>query len=58
RRFSGTTRKTLVADLKSVLAPAYATRAREIASRMTQPAESIATAADLLEKAARREGFG
>ena len=58
RRFSGTTPKTLVADLRSILTPAYAARAREIASRMTKPAESVATAADLLEKAARREGFG
>ncbi|WP_369803264.1 glycosyltransferase, partial [Mycobacterium sp. E2699] len=58
RRFSSTTRKTLAADLRSVLAPAYAARARDIASRMTKPAESVATAADLLEKAARGEGFG
>ncbi|OBK43408.1 glycosyltransferase [Mycobacterium sp. 1081908.1] len=58
RRFSSTTRKTLVADLASILAPAYVSRARDIASRMTKPAESVANAADLLEKAARREGFG
>jgi UDP:flavonoid glycosyltransferase YjiC (YdhE family) len=58
RRFSSTNRNTLVGDLRSVLAPAYAGRAREIASRMTKPAESVATAADLLEKAARRGGFG
>jgi len=58
RRFSGTTRKTLATDLRSVLAPAYASRARDIASRMTKPAESVASAADLLEKAARRGGAG
>jgi UDP:flavonoid glycosyltransferase YjiC (YdhE family) len=58
RRFSSTNRKTLVADLRSVLAPAYAGRAREIASRMTKPAESVATAADLLEATARRGGGG
>jgi UDP:flavonoid glycosyltransferase YjiC (YdhE family) len=58
RRFSSTARKTLVADLSSVLAPAYVSRAREIASRMTKPAESVATAADLLEKTARRGSFG
>lgn len=58
RRFSSTTAKTLAGDLKSVLAPAYASRARDIASRMTKPAESVAGAADLLEKAARREVFG
>jgi len=54
RRFSSATRKTLVNDLGSILAPAYVGRAREIASRMTKPAESIATAADLLEATARR----
>ncbi|OBI12352.1 glycosyl transferase, partial [Mycobacterium sp. E2327] len=35
RRFSSTTRKTLVSDLRSVLAPAYVSRARDVASRMT-----------------------
>jgi UDP:flavonoid glycosyltransferase YjiC (YdhE family) len=58
RRFSSTTRKTLVTDLRSVLAPAYVGRARDVAAQMTKPTESVATAADLLEKAARREGFG
>lgn len=58
RRFSSTTRKTLVTDLRAVLAPAYVSRAREVASRMTKPAESVAGAADLLEKAARRESSG
>ncbi|OBA76646.1 glycosyl transferase [Mycobacterium sp. 1554424.7] len=58
RRFSSTTRKTLVTDLRSVLAPAYVGRARDVAAQLTKPAESVATAADLLEKAARREGFG
>jgi UDP:flavonoid glycosyltransferase YjiC (YdhE family) len=53
RRFSSVTCKTLVADLRSVLAPEYVGRAREIAARMTKPAESVATAADLLEAAAR-----
>ena len=36
-----------------ILAPQYVTRAREIATRMTKPAESVATAADLLENFAR-----
>jgi UDP:flavonoid glycosyltransferase YjiC (YdhE family) len=52
RRFQGTTGKTLVADLRRLLAPAYAARAHEIASQMTKPAESVARAADLLEKTA------
>jgi UDP:flavonoid glycosyltransferase YjiC (YdhE family) len=58
RRFQSTTAKTLVADLRQVLTPAYATRAREIASQMAKPAESIASAADLLEKTARLGRFG
>jgi len=58
RRFSTTTQKSLVADLRTILAPQYADRAREIASRMNKPTESVATAADLLENFAplRRVG--
>jgi UDP:flavonoid glycosyltransferase YjiC (YdhE family) len=58
RRFSSTTGKTLVADLRQVLTPAYAIRAREIASQMTKPAESVARAADLVEKTVRLGRFG
>ncbi|WP_441959174.1 glycosyltransferase [Mycolicibacterium houstonense] len=50
RRFSGTTEKTLVADLRTVLAPDYAARAREIAGRMTKAADSVMVTADLVEK--------
>ena len=53
RRFSSTSRESLVADLRTVLAWQYAARAREIAARMTTPAESIAAAADLVEDFAR-----
>ena len=53
RRFSSTTRESLVADLRTILAPQYITRAREIATRMTKPTESVANAADLLENFAR-----
>ncbi|MBY0291202.1 MAG: glycosyltransferase [Mycobacteriaceae bacterium] len=53
RRFSATTRETLIADLRTILAPPYAARAREVASQMTKPADSAATVADLLEKSAR-----
>jgi UDP:flavonoid glycosyltransferase YjiC (YdhE family) len=49
RRFSTATEKSLVADLRTVLAPEYAARARQIATRMTEPAKSAAGAADLLE---------
>jgi UDP:flavonoid glycosyltransferase YjiC (YdhE family) len=58
RRFSVTTQQSLVADLRTVLAPEYAARAREIATRMTQPAESVAAAADLVENFARSRRVG
>jgi UDP:flavonoid glycosyltransferase YjiC (YdhE family) len=52
RRFSDTTQESLVADLESILAPQYITRAREVAAKMTEPRESVASAADLVEDAA------
>ena len=58
RRFSTTTEKSLVADLRTILAPEYATRAREIATRMTKPAESVAAAADRAENFARLRRVG
>ncbi|MGZ3337834.1 MAG: glycosyltransferase, partial [Isosphaeraceae bacterium] len=53
RRFSTTTRESLVADLRTILAPQYVTRACEIATRMTKPSASVANAADLVEEFAR-----
>jgi UDP:flavonoid glycosyltransferase YjiC (YdhE family) len=53
RRFSSTTRESLVADLRRILAPQHVTRAREIATGMTKPAESVTAAADLLEMTLR-----
>ena len=58
REFLATTQETLVADLRSVLTPQCATRAREVAARMTKPAQSVARAADLLEDAVRRGRSG
>ncbi|MGN6337631.1 glycosyltransferase [Mycobacterium sp.] len=58
RRFSSTSQQSLVADLRTILAPEYAVRARAIASRMTKTHESVATAADLLEKFARQRRVG
>jgi UDP:flavonoid glycosyltransferase YjiC (YdhE family) len=58
RRFSATTRKSLVADLRTILAPQCLTRARELATRMTKPTESVATAADLVEDFARLRRVG
>ncbi|NTY62693.1 nucleotide disphospho-sugar-binding domain-containing protein [Mycolicibacterium sphagni] len=53
RRFSGTTEKTLVADLRTILDPEYAARTRELATRLTTPSESVVAAAKLLEDFAR-----
>jgi UDP:flavonoid glycosyltransferase YjiC (YdhE family) len=53
RRFSNTNRESLVGDLRRILEPDYATRARALAARMTKPAESVSTAADLVENFAR-----
>jgi len=58
RRFSTTTEKSLVADLRRILAPQYLNRARELATRMTQPAESVTAAADLVENFARSSRAG
>jgi UDP:flavonoid glycosyltransferase YjiC (YdhE family) len=54
RPFAASTLDSLVADLRSILTPQYVIRAREVAAQMTRPAESIASAADLLEDTARR----
>jgi len=58
RRFSTVTHESLVADLRIILAPQYVARAREIATRMTKPAESVTAAADLLEAFARQRRAG
>jgi UDP:flavonoid glycosyltransferase YjiC (YdhE family) len=58
RRFSATTLESLVADLRRILAPEYVTRAREIATQMTKPAESVGRAADLVEDFARLRRVG
>lgn len=58
RRFSSTTEKSLVSDLRTILAPQYAARAREIATRMTESDKSVAAAADLVEEFARLKAIG
>lgn len=55
RRFSDTTSESLVADLRRILVPNYATRARELATKMTKPGESVTKAADLFEASVRRK---
>lgn len=57
RSFSTTTRESLVADLSQILSPEYVARAREFAGRMTEPAKSVASTADLLEKFASARHF-
>jgi UDP:flavonoid glycosyltransferase YjiC (YdhE family) len=54
RPFSQTSQESLVADLRLILNPHFATRAREVATHMTKPAESLRMAADLLEHTARQ----
>jgi UDP:flavonoid glycosyltransferase YjiC (YdhE family) len=49
RRFSTATEKSLVADLQRIVTPEYVARARELATRMTKPAESVSAAAGSVE---------
>lgn len=53
RRFSTTTEKTLIRDLRRLLTPSYTMQARKIARRMTKAADSAAAAADRVEGFAR-----
>ena len=54
RPFSQTSQESLVADLRLILTPHFATRAGEVATYMTKSAESLGMAADLLEHTARQ----
>jgi UDP:flavonoid glycosyltransferase YjiC (YdhE family) len=49
RRFSTVTKESLVADLRTIRAPQYVARAREIATKMTKTETSVTRTADLLE---------
>lgn len=55
RRFSSTTTTTLVKDLRQILTPEYAARARGLAAHMTSPSDSVAKTADLFERTAGRK---
>jgi UDP:flavonoid glycosyltransferase YjiC (YdhE family) len=57
RRFSSINQESLVAALRRILSSEYVTRAREVASQMTKPVESVTTAADLLEETASLRRF-
>jgi UDP:flavonoid glycosyltransferase YjiC (YdhE family) len=58
RRFSITTQESLIGDLRQILAPDYVSRAREVATHMTKPSESVAAAADLIESFAQSRRAG
>lgn len=53
RRFSATTEKTLIKDLRRILAPEYVAGARTLAAQTSTPAQSEAAAADHVEEFAR-----
>jgi UDP:flavonoid glycosyltransferase YjiC (YdhE family) len=53
RRISSATTERLLADLRTILDPKYATRAREIATQMITPEDSVTNTADHLERFAR-----
>jgi UDP:flavonoid glycosyltransferase YjiC (YdhE family) len=53
KRLTNITRKSLLKGLRSILAPEYGARAREISTRMSRPEDARAAAADLLEETAR-----
>ena len=53
RRLSRINRKSLVKAIRSILAPDYVARAREISTQLANPADAVAKAADLMEESAR-----
>jgi UDP:flavonoid glycosyltransferase YjiC (YdhE family) len=55
RAFAESTLDSVVADLRGILTPECAARAREVAALMTNSAESVAQTADLLEQAAVKQ---
>ncbi|GAT11586.1 glycosyltransferase [Mycolicibacterium novocastrense] len=58
RRLSSTTRESLLADLRAILAPDCVAEARDFAAKMTKPAESAANAAERVEAFARVRRIG
>jgi len=53
RRFLANTEEKLVKDLRKILAPECLAQAQQLAARMTEPADSVTRAADLIESLAR-----
>ncbi|MDG4666776.1 glycosyltransferase [Mycobacterium sp. 236(2023)] len=58
RRFSTADEASLVADLRTILAPPYVARARDLATRITDPEISAAYTAELLENFALVQRVG
>jgi len=58
RRFSAMTERTLTADLREILAPECATRARELAAQTSRATDSASDAAELVENFVRLQRIG
>jgi UDP:flavonoid glycosyltransferase YjiC (YdhE family) len=58
RRFATATEESLVRDLRTILAPQYAARAREVASQMSDASKGTAAAGDLVENFAATKSLG
>jgi UDP:flavonoid glycosyltransferase YjiC (YdhE family) len=54
QRFSRTSARSLTRALRTAISSEYCERARAAGRRMTTPAQSLSSAADLLEAAAKR----
>lgn len=57
RQFASTTQASLVADLRQILKPEYAVNARELAARMSNPADALAKAVALIEDFANEKSL-
>jgi UDP:flavonoid glycosyltransferase YjiC (YdhE family) len=53
KRVTNITHKSLLKELRKILAPEFGTRAREISTQMSRPEDARAAAADLLEETVR-----
>ncbi|OBK45112.1 glycosyltransferase [Mycobacterium sp. 1081908.1] len=58
RRLSTATTETLLKDLRTILTPEYAARAREVASQMSDASKGTVAAGDLVENFARARVAG
>jgi UDP:flavonoid glycosyltransferase YjiC (YdhE family) len=58
RRLSKATKETLLEDLRTILAPEYAVRAREVAAQMSNSTKGATAAGDLVENFAATKRVG